>query len=182
MGRDDLDSYVATNRHSLVAFVKRKLAETAHRDSEDIVQDVMVSILDGPGITEPIVSLSAYVFRALRNRIIDEYRRPRKAMLSMDEEREGELTLAETIADCRYQPENDMKRTAAAEEIMEAINSLPKKQREVIIATELNDIPIKTLAKRTKTPQGTLLARKHRGLKAIRDKYAHIREEYHGNG
>jgi RNA polymerase sigma factor (sigma-70 family) len=182
MGRDELNSYVATNHNSLVAFVKRKLAETAHRDSEDIVQDVMVSILDGPGIAEPIVSLSAYVFRALRNRIIDEYRKPRKAVLSMDEEREGELTLAETITDGRYQPENDLRRTATATEIMEAINSLPKKQREVIIATEFNDIPIKTLAKRTKTPQGTLLARKHRGIRAIRKKYAHLREEYHGNG
>lgn len=182
MGRDDLNSYVASNHHSLVAFVSRKLAETAHRDSEDIVQDVMVSILDGPGITEPILSISAYIFRALRNRIIDEYRRPRKVVLSMDEEKEGEPTLAETITDGRYQPENDLKRTAAAEEIMEAINSLPAKQREVIIATEFNDIPIKALAKRTKTPQGTLLARKHRGIKAIREKYAHIREEYHGNG
>jgi len=180
MERDDLAEYIEGNNTSLVSFVKGKLAETAYRDSEDIVQDVLLSILDGPVITETIVNLSAYVFRALRNRIIDEYRKPRRTVNSMDEPVEEELTLNDILPDLKYEPRNSYKREELRKEIREAIDSLPEKQREVIMETEFNGTRISALSERTGTPQGTLLARKHRGLRIIQKRFKHIKEEYHG--
>lgn len=180
VNRNDLAEYIEDNHLNLVTFVRKKLAETAARDSEDIVQEVLLSILDGPGITDPIVNLSAYVFRALRNRIIDEYRKPRKAVRSMDEPGPGELTLKEVIPDLQYEPVNSYRKENLLEDIRKAIDSLPARQREVILATEFRDMSIKDLARETGTPEGTLLARKHRGLKTIQMKFRHIKEEYHG--
>lgn len=180
MERSDLAEYIEGNHTGLVSFVKRKLAETAERDSEDIVQDVLLSILDGPVITETIVNLSSYIFRALRNRIIDEYRKPRKTVHSMDEPVAEELTLNDILPDLTYEARNSYKRERLWEEIREAIDSLPEKQREVIIETEFNGTPFSTLSERTNTPQGTLLARKHRGLRTIQKRFKHIKEEYHG--
>ena len=84
-------------------------------------------------------------------------------------------------SDLKYAPASSDRRERIRAESRTAIDSLPFKQREVILATEFEDIPVKTLARRTGTPEGTLLARKHRGLKAIRKKLSHmIKEEYHG--
>ena len=180
MSRTTLAEFIEGNHGSLVTFVRNKLSESAGRDSEDIVQDVLLSLLDGPGITEPIVNISAYVFRALRNRIIDEYRKPRNTVHSMDEQREDELTLYDILPDLKYEPRGSYARDKLNEEIREAIASLPTDQQRVIIETEFNGTSIKALSQITKTPQGTLLARKHRGLKTIQRKFNHIKEEYNG--
>ena len=165
MTREALADYVEDNHESLISFVRRRLNETAERDSEDIVQDVILRLLDGPAMSYPVIDISAYVFRALRNRIIDEYRKPRKTVHSMDEPDENELTLQDIIPDLKYEPEDSYRREALTKEIHRAIEDLPEKQRNVIQETEFNGASFKELEERWQTPMGTLLARKHRGLK-----------------
>ncbi len=178
MTKNHLAEFIEGNHKSLVSFVKSKLNESSRRDSEDIVQDVMLSLLDAPGITDSIVNISSYVFRALRNRIIDEYRKPKNQTQSLDEENHQELSLYDILPDLKYEPAGSYKRANLAKEIKLAIQSLPESQQQVIIETEFNGRSIKELARLTKTPQGTLLARKHRGIKTIQKKFNHIKEEH----
>jgi len=181
MGRAKLAEFISANYDSLLNFARSRLSDTAQRDSEDIVQDVMLSLIDGRTITDPIVNLSAYVFRALRNRIIDEYRKPRNAVQSLDSQLDSELTLYDILPDLKYEPEGSYARGKLREEIEHAIESLPESQQAVIVETEFNGTAIRELARRTGTPPGTLLARKHRGLKTVKEKLAHIKEEHYGN-
>lgn len=180
MGRKALAEFIEANYTRMVHFVRSKLADKSSIDSEDIVQDVMVSLVDGLAITDPIVNISAYVFRALKNRIVDEYRKPKRYTHSLDEEQENQLSLYDVLPDLKYEPEGSYKREILHEEIRQAIASLPESQQEAIIETEFNGLSIRELAGRTGTPQGTILARKHRGLRAIQDNFNHIKEEYHG--
>ncbi|MCK5132350.1 MAG: RNA polymerase sigma factor [Candidatus Sabulitectum sp.] len=177
-GKTSLAEFWERNHHKLVNFVRAKLEDASHMDSEDIVQDVILSLLDRPDITEPITNLTAYVFRALKNRIIDEYRKPNHQIQSLDEPNHQELSLYDIIPDLKYEPRNSYAREQLRNQIYTAISNLPQEQKQVIIETEFNEVSFKELEKQLNTPIGTLLARKHRGLKKIKKQLNHIKEEH----
>ncbi|HNI28440.1 MAG TPA: sigma factor, partial [Leptospiraceae bacterium] len=56
----------------LINFVKKRVSSL--EDAEDIVQDVFSVFLEG-NLAETVEDLSAWLFRAARNRIIDLYRK-----------------------------------------------------------------------------------------------------------
>lgn len=143
----------------LVGYVRSRIEDTAERDAEDVVQDVIEHLFEKADMTDPIVDLSGYVFRSLRNRVIDLYRRKRAPA----EE------LPEGIADLRYEAEQTMDREEARDALAEAIEDLPRAQRDVLVATELEGRSFKELAEEWQTPIGTLLARKHRAMNALRE-------------
>ena len=143
----------------LVRYVRSQIQDTADRDAEDVVQDVIEHLFEKADLTEPIADLSAYLFRSLRNRVVDLYRSKRAPM--------GELSYE--IADLRYDAEETMDREEAQEALEEAIGELPRLQRDVLVATELEGRSFRELAKEWQTPIGTLLARKHRAIQALRE-------------
>ncbi|MFP6834543.1 MAG: sigma factor, partial [Pseudomonadales bacterium] len=61
-------SFVETERLRLVHYVRSLLRGTAELDAEDVVHDVLVSVLERADLPAPEF-LAAYVFRALRNRV-----------------------------------------------------------------------------------------------------------------
>lgn len=177
-GKTSLAQFWEKNHRKLVNFVRTKLDDASHMDSEDIVQDVILNLLDRPDITKPVANLTAYVFRALKNRIIDEYRKPNHQIQSLDEPNQMELSLYDIIPDLKYEPQNSYAREQLRNQIYAAIGNLPHEQKHVIIETEFNEVSFKELEKQLETPMGTLLARKHRGLKTIKKQLKHIKEEH----
>jgi RNA polymerase sigma factor (sigma-70 family) len=147
--------FVAAEWTRLVGFVRTWIDDTAERDAEDVVQDVVESLFER---TDPIADLSAYLYRSLRNRVIDIYRSPRRS-----------AELPEDLSDLRFEASEEMEREEAREELFDAIEELPTAQREVLVATELEGKSFKELAAEWKTPIGTLLARKHRAIRALRE-------------
>ena len=141
----------------LVRYVRRLIDDAADRDAEDIVQDVMLSIFDKADVTIPIENLAAYVYRSLRNRVIDIFRK-----------KDNVLSLSEVISDARYDTEQEVERKELMEFVFRAVDSLPDKQREVLIATEWEGWSFRELSERWEIPIGTLLARKSRALQHIR--------------
>ena len=164
------------NYSRLVSYVRGMIEDSAHRSSEDIVQDVILSILDRPDIVAPISDMSAYVFRALRNRIIDFYRNPATETVSLDMEDENGLSLFDVLPDAKYDPEGFYHRHAQHRLVFDLIRELPEAQLEVIIETEFNGRTFRELSKLWDVPLGTLLARKHRGIRAVRQKLEKMQE------
>lgn len=154
-----LASLIAQEWNRLVGYVRSRIEDTAERDAEDVVQDVIEHLFEKADMTDPIVDLSGYLFRSLRNRVIDLYRRKR----TPSEELSGD------IADLRYEAEETMDREEAQEALAEAIEDLPRAQRDVLVATELEGRSFKELAEEWQTPIGTLLARKHRAIRSLRE-------------
>jgi RNA polymerase sigma-70 factor (ECF subfamily) len=154
-----LASLISEEWNRLVGYVRSRIEDTAERDAEDVVQDVIEHLFEKADMTDPIVDLSGYLFRSLRNRVIDLYRRKR----APSEELSGE------IADLRYEAEQTMDREEAQEALGEAIEDLPRAQRDVLVATELEGRSFRELAEEWQTPIGTLLARKHRAIQALRE-------------
>lgn len=154
-----LASLIAQEWNRLVGYVRSRIEDTAERDAEDVVQDVIEHLFEKADMTDPIADLSGYLFRSLRNRVIDLYRRKR----APSEELSGD------IADLRYEAEETMDREEAREALAEAIEDLPRAQRDVLVATELEGRSFKELAEEWHTPIGTLLARKHRAIQVLRE-------------
>ena len=171
-----LAEFCSGNYNRLVNYVRGMIDDSAHRSSEDIVQDVILSILDRPDIVAPISDLSAYVFRALRNRIIDLYRNPSTETVSLDSEDENGLSLFDVLPDTKYDPEGSYHRNAQRRLVFDLIRELPPAQLEVIIETEFNKSTFKELSRLWNVPVGTLLARKHRGIRAVREKLGKMQE------
>jgi len=151
-------TFIAAEWGRLVSYVRGWIADTADRDAEDVVQDVIERIFEQEDMGSPIVDLSAYLYRSLRNKVIDLYRKPRRT-----------TELPEDLSDGRFDASEEFDREEAREALFDAIDDLPPAQREVLVATELEGRSFKELAEEWKTPIGTLLARKHRAMNALRE-------------
>jgi len=152
-------TFIAAEWSRLVSYVRGWIEDTAERDAEDVVQDVVERLFEKEeDLAAPIVDLSAYLYRSLRNKVIDLYRKPRRT-----------AELPEDLSDVRFEASEEMDREEAREALFDAIEELPPAQREVLVATELEGRSFKELAEQWKTPIGTLLARKHRAMQALRE-------------
>ena len=147
----------------LVRYVRRLIDDAADRDAEDIVQDVILSIFDKADVTIPIENLAAYVYRSLRNKVIDIFRK-----------REEILSLSDVIGDARSDTERVVERKELMDFVFRAIDSLPDVQRAVFIATEIEGWSFRELSEEWEIPIGTLLARKSRALQHIRKKLTEL--------
>ncbi len=169
-----LAEFFAGEWHSLVRAVRSWLADASEWDAEDVVQDVAASLFESVDLAAPIRDLSAYVYRALRNRVVDLYRARRREQAS------DPAGLEEALGDERADSGLDLEKREVRERLFEAIDRLPAEQRAVFLATELEGFKYRELARQWHVPIGTLLSRKHRAVEALRTALAELREELGG--
>ena len=141
-----------------MGYVRAWIDDAADRDAEDMVQDLVESMLERADDAEPVEDLSAYIYRSLRNRIVDAYRRKRRTE-----------ALPDDLVDMAPLVEEELEEDEERDALYAAIDELPAAQREVLVATELEGRSFKELAAEWNVPIGTLLARKHRAVLALRD-------------
>ncbi len=161
----------------LVGYVRRSLSDAADRDAEDIVQDVMVSLFEKGDILESIGNLSAYIYRSLRNRIIDRYRKigPAQSMEDVVDTITGR-TMSDLIADLRYDTLDEVVRKQIRDRVYEAVDLLPDDQEAVWVATEIDGYTFDELSDLWQAPIGTLLSRKHRAVLFLREELEDLKE------
>ncbi len=80
----------------------------------------------------------------------------------------------------KYDPEDSYHIRALRRLTFDLIRELPSAQMEVIVETEFNEKTFMELSMLWNVPVGTLLARKHRGIRAIREKLERMQEEENG--
>jgi RNA polymerase sigma factor (sigma-70 family) len=151
--------FFRTEYKKWVGYVRRLIDDTAERDAEDVVQDVILHIFDRADIGAPIENLSAYIYQSLRNRVVDLLRK-RKDMLSL-----SNMILASSMDTA-----SEFEKRELQEKIYQAMDYLNDEERAVVIATEFDGGSFRELSDAWGVPIGTLLARKSRALKKIRQK------------
>jgi RNA polymerase sigma factor (sigma-70 family) len=152
-----LAEFLRQERAALVGYVRRRIDDAADHEAEDIVQDVVVHLFDRADLSIPIQNLAAYIYRALRNRIVDYFRRRRET-----------VALSETAVDSGENPALEIEKEEILEDVFAAIEELSAEEKSVILATEMEGRTFKELAEAWGIPLGTLLARKSRALDKIR--------------
>jgi RNA polymerase sigma factor (sigma-70 family) len=164
-----MTEFVAREWKRMVGYVRTWLEDSADRDAEDVVQDVLAGMFERENPAEPIADLSAYVYRALRNRVVDAYRAKRRTV-SMDAADGPPLgrSLHDVLGDVRYEAAAESEKAELRGRLFAAIDGLSEEQRAVVVATEMEGRTYRELAEEWDEPIGTLLARKHRAIRVLR--------------
>lgn len=151
--------FFRTEYRKWVGYVRRLIDDTAERDAEDVVQDVILHIFDRADIGAPIENLSAYIYQSLRNRVVDLLRK-----------RKDTLSLSDVILASSTDTADEFEKKELQEKIYQAMDYMNDEEKAVVIATEFDGRSFRELSDAWGVPLGTLLARKSRAIKKIRQK------------
>ncbi len=153
----------------MLAYVRRIMDDAGYFDGEDVIQEVMLRLLDIDDLTVPVEKYGAYVYRALKNRVIDVLRGKRDTE-SMDREIPSGrgMTVAGILGDLRYEAAEEFEKAEIRERLFEAIDALSPDQKEILCVTEFEGRSFREVALEKHVPLGTLLARKSRAMANLR--------------
>lgn len=165
-----------TERKRLLEFIRKRVRH--EQDAEDILHDVFFQLIAGYSVTEPIEKLTSWLFTVARNRIIDWYRkrRPESSPANKDDPTVS-LNFEEIFFDLQQGPDQVYERSLIWEELAEALDDLPDKQREVFVMHELEGKSFKEIAELTGEPVNTLLSRKRCAVLFLRERLYELYEE-----
>jgi RNA polymerase sigma factor (sigma-70 family) len=168
--KNKLYEFFAAEGRSLRRYVLGKLRNISDMDAEDIIGDVMLKLFTRANTSGPLDNPAGYVYRALHNKIVDVQRtQTRTISLESCLDEDGELNLLSLVADSAPNPHNQAARRELTRRLGQAISSLEPKQRAVFIATEMDGLSFRELSERWDEPIGTLLSRKSRAVKTLRE-------------
>jgi len=170
MAKNSVVHIFKSYQQKLLNFIRNRVGLL--EDAEDILQDVFYQFSRVNNLIDPIENISAWLYRAARNKIIDHYKKKKDEPIPVLYDEDGDEYIFDEIADIIYgkeaTPETEMLRSLVFEEIQTALADLPKEQREVFEMTELLGFSVKETAKKTNTPVNTVLSRKHYAVKFLR--------------
>lgn len=174
--RDTLREYGSR----LLQFIRNRVDEP--EDAEDIFQDVFYELTSTVQFSEPIQTMSAWLYRVARNKITDRYRKKRPELLAdrviSRGDTEGEsLFLEDLLASAGTSPEADFDRTLIWQAIEKALSKLPAEQRYVFVGHELEGKSYQEMEAETGASLNTLLSRKRYAIKALRTELQDLYDE-----
>ncbi len=160
-------------------FIRRRVADEG--DAEDILQDVFYELVETYRLMKPVEQVGAWLYRVARNRIIDRFRK-KKPLTFADASgvsEEGEtLQLEELLPSPDAGPDAAYARSVLLQELEDAVDELPKDQREVFVGHEVEGYSFKELSARTGVSVNTLLSRKHYAVVYLRQRLRAIYDEF----
>ncbi|RKR14590.1 RNA polymerase ECF family sigma subunit [Maribacter vaceletii] len=151
---------------SLKAYVHSKIKDTTDRDAEDIIQEVALKLFSRTDNSSPITNITSFVYRAIKNKIIDTMRTKTKRM-SFEEQ--TELKLLE-FSELFYENSSDIYSDTIKIELKKAISNLKPEYQSILIAVDFEGYNYKEIANETGIPIGTLMSRRHRALSILAKK------------
>ena len=162
---------VERERSRLLGFIRRRVPDS--RDAEDILQDVFYELAEANRLLMPIDHVTGWLFRVARNRITDLFRKKQPESFSdLAGAGEGDeaLNLEELLPSPDAGPDAELARRVLLEELEAALEELPREQREVFVAHELEGRSFRELAAETGVNVNTLLSRKRYAVLHLRER------------
>jgi RNA polymerase sigma factor (sigma-70 family) len=161
----------------LRSFIRKYVADTS--ETEDILQDVFYELLEAYRLMKPIEHVTAWLFRVARNRMVDLFRSKKSTSLNepVSSEEDG-ATLEDLLPSADAGPEAAYARNLLLDALDEALEELPKAQREIFIAHELMGQSFKEISEESGVSVNTLLSRKHYAVTHLRRSLQSIYENY----
>lgn len=169
----------ATERNRLFNFIKTRVNDPS--DAEDILQDVFFQFWQGYNTIENLERVTSWLFRVARNKIIDRYRKLKPASFSELEiprdDDEPPMLLADILGDSANTPEEVYEKELIWDSIEAVLAEMPKKQRDVFVWHELEDLSFREMAERTGESINTLLSRKRYAINFLRQRLQTLYDE-----
>jgi RNA polymerase sigma-70 factor (ECF subfamily) len=169
--RDMLYCYFGGEQNRLVAFLLARDHDLSRDEAQDLVGELLLRLINRLVPLTPIRNLSAYIFRSLSNLLIDQ-KRQRKEFVPLEDmhDVESEAFSLLDLLPSNDTPDLEYEKKELRERLFEEIEALEPDQRAVIVANMLMGKTFEALSNEWNTPIGTLLARKHRAIRVLREK------------
>lgn len=164
--KEALARFFQSEYRNLVRYAGRRLDVMNRLDAEDLVQDVAASLFNRADIAAPIENLTAYAYHALRNRLVDYFRKRQKTV-SLDDPvptTDGRQ-LADVMTD---RGASEIERMEIAQELYRAMDGLNEAEKAILIATQIEGRSFRELAEAWQISINTLLSRKARAMEKIK--------------
>ena len=153
-----LKDFFGKEYQSLKGYVNTRIKDTANRDAEDIVQDVALKLFSGADRYAPINNVAGFVYRSIKNKIIDVLRT--KKQINPVEIDDEFLNLSEKLHQgSESKPSEEMSLL-----LKRNIKNLKPVYRDIIIAVDIEGYSYKEISHETGIPEGTLMSRRHRAI------------------
>jgi RNA polymerase sigma factor (sigma-70 family) len=173
-------SEVVTREQSrLRNFIRRRVPDP--RDAEDILQEVFSELVEANRRLMPIDHITGWLFRVARNRITDLFRKkqPERFSDAAIESSEGELLrIDDLLPSPDAGPDALYARHVLLDALALAVDELPKEQRDVFVAHEIDGQSFKEIAARTGVNVNTLLSRKRYAVLHLRGRLQTVYDEF----
>lgn len=168
--QEEIGKFFHKEYQNLLRYLRSRFDNLAETDLEDVIADLMLSLINKVDVTGHVENLTAYIYRSLHNRVID-FLRKKKNTVSLealvDEETGGDHN--SLLADPGNGVEEAVTQNEVRAKIFKALDNLSPKQRAVWIATEFDGFSFRELSVMWNEPLGSLLARKHRATAELRE-------------
>jgi RNA polymerase sigma factor (sigma-70 family) len=174
-----ISEVVEREQSRLRRFILRRVPDP--RDAEDILQDVFHALVEANRLLMPIEHVTGWLFRVARNRIIDLFRQKKPesfADTAVADQYDERLPFEDLLPSPDAGPEALYARNVLLHELELAVDELPKEQREVFVAHELEGRSFKEMAAETGVSVNTLLARKRYAVLHLRERLQGIYNEF----
>ena len=173
-----ISEVVKREQSRLRNFIRRRVPDP--RDVEDILQDVFYELVEANRLLMPVEHVTGWLFRVARNRITDLFRKKKPESFSdtaIAHDEDDELQLEDMLPSPDAGPEALFARSVLLDELALAFEELPKEQREVFVAHELEGRSFKEIAAETGVTVNTLLSRKRYAVLRLRERLRRIYDE-----
>jgi RNA polymerase sigma factor (sigma-70 family) len=164
---------------NLLGFIRRRVNND--EDAEDILQDVWYqfsSVIN----SEPIEQTGAWLYRVASNKITDKHRKKSETLLddmvnAEEDDDEVSTDFKDILMTEAKTPETEYLRNLFWEELFNALDELPEKQRQVFIWNELEDVSFAEMADMTGENIQTLVTRKRYAVLHLRKRLKQLYDE-----
>lgn len=165
-----LESFFDDEYLSLKSYVGSRIRATTDRDAEDIIQDVALNLFAGAERYGPINNIAGFVYRSVKNKIVDIMRKSKNKSADSEEIEEKWMEFAALM----YGQSDNTYSIEMMGLLKDSINNLNPAYRSIIVAVDFEGYTYREIAEETRTPEGTLMSRRHRAIaqlyKALKDK------------
>ena len=176
-----LEKVVKQEKSRLLSFIRKHVA--SKEEAEDILQDVLFSLVSGFEEIEFVERISAWLIKVAKNRIIDSYRKKKtdtfsdEVIIKEDDDSGEALSLSDIMPDFSKLPDEIYWQNLFWEEIEMALDELPAEQRDVFVMNEFDGLSFKEISKIKNDPVNTLLSRKRYAVLYLRKKLKNLYKE-----
>jgi RNA polymerase sigma factor (sigma-70 family) len=176
----EISATVRRERGRLLAFIRRRVLDAA--EAEDVLQEALYELVAAHRLMQPVEQAGAWLMRVARNRIIDRFRKKKPELLAdqgfeVDAD-DGLGQLEDLLPSPDDGPDAVAIRQLLLERIEDALDELPREQREVFIAQELEGASFKELAAQWNVGVSTLLSRKRYAILHLRQRLQAAYDEW----
>jgi RNA polymerase sigma factor (sigma-70 family) len=177
----EIEKTVLREKPRLFNFIRRSVKD--FEEASDILQDVFYQFVAGYDGIRSVEQTTSWLYTVAKNKIIDRFRK--KKPMAMSELKTGnsggdsddKLTIEDILPNLNSLPDDESFYNMMWEELDDALDELPEKQREVFVMHEFDGMSFNEISETTGEPVNTLLSRKRYAVIYLRERLAKLFKE-----